>query len=61
MRELPGYNPEQEQESEAARNARLAEGNITEDEIKAHWAHPDKPLFNHEIIRTDKEGKGYKK
>lgn len=44
----PPETPEQ-------KNARFAQGQLTEQEIKEHWAKPDEFLFEHEIVKN-KEG-----
>ncbi|MBI4119120.1 MAG: GNAT family N-acetyltransferase [Parcubacteria group bacterium] len=41
----------QTEESLEQKNARLADGRLTEAEIKAHWENPDSFLFENEIIR----------
>jgi len=43
-------------EAPEARNARLAEGYVTEDEIKAHWEDSKAPLFEHELVRPQEGG-----
>ncbi len=54
---MPEYKPETGQvvELEEEKNRRFIEGQITEEEIKAHWANPGKPLFEHEIV-YEKDG-----
>lgn len=44
-------------ESEASQNTRFVEGKMSENEIRAHWSHPDKPLFEHTLSRSNAEGK----
>jgi GNAT superfamily N-acetyltransferase len=44
------------QESAAERENRFREGTLTEAEIKEHWRDPSKPLFEHEIAKTGKDG-----
>src|SRR3989344_2818850 len=62
MREITGYNPAEQhkkieqQETEAERNSRFATGSITDEEIKAYWEKPNKPLFEHQIVKADQEG-----
>ncbi|MBI2466077.1 MAG: hypothetical protein HYV66_02525 [Candidatus Sungbacteria bacterium] len=46
---------DQIKESPEQKNARLADGRLTETEIKAHWENPDSVLFEHEIVR-EREG-----
>lgn len=42
-------------ETEQEKTARFIDGRLTEEEIKSHWANPEKPLFEHEIVR-DRNG-----
>ena len=42
-------------ESASAKYARFAQGDLTEQEIKEHWAKPDEFLFEQEIVKN-KEG-----
>lgn len=48
-------NTGQREESPEQRNARLADGRITEEEVRAHWENPNEFLFEHEIVR-EKDG-----
>src|SRR3989338_2188205 len=41
----------QTEESPEQKNTRLADGRLTEEEIKTHWENPDNFLFEHEIVR----------
>ena len=58
MKESSEIAKEQERSSESAqaRQERYAKGAIREDELQAHWENPAQPLFEHELVRIDKEG-----
>ncbi|OHA02949.1 MAG: hypothetical protein A3C92_02760 [Candidatus Sungbacteria bacterium RIFCSPHIGHO2_02_FULL_53_17] len=45
------------EETALTRNERYARGQIGEDELRAHWENPDSPLFEHELVRQDREGR----
>lgn len=53
MKSEKGFeNTGQKEESPEQRNARLADGRITEEEIRAHWEIPSEFLFEHEIVKS---------
>lgn len=57
MKETEEIGSRAEWEEPAARQVRFAAGNITAEELKAHWANPCEPLFEHEIVKRTAEGK----
>lgn len=53
MKSEKGFeNTGQKEESPEQRNARLADGRITEEEIRAHWETPSEFLFEHEVVKS---------